>query len=111
MSGLNPIGPRSSTQRKVFRCRARLLLSDGKVFEVRTVDITSGGMSVMSQQDLRVGAQCSLVFELPVHGALQTLTTEVKIVYATLIGTEGTRLGLRFVTFDPLRTQLIDGLR
>lgn len=96
--------------RKVLRCRAQLQLSDGNSFDVRTVDVNAGGMSVMSQQGFTAGGVCVLVFELPVRGAMQTLTTEVKIVYATLVGTEGMRLGLRFMTPDPLRTRLIDAL-
>ena len=105
------IGSRSATlQRKVFRCRAQLRLADGNSVDVRTVDITTGGISVMSQQGFTAGAVCSLVFELPVKGALQFLTASVKIVYATPVCSEGTRLGLRFVTADPVRTQLINGL-
>ena len=100
----------STLQRKVLRCRAQLRLADGSSVEVRTVDITTGGMSVMSQQGLATGDSASLVFKLPVHGALQTLTADVRIAYATRVGSEGTRLGLRFVTADPVRAQLIAGL-
>lgn len=104
-------GSRTPTlQRKVLRCRAQLRMADGSSVEVRTVDITAGGMSVMSQQNLATGDSASLVFKLPVHGALQTLTADVRIVYATPVGFEGTRIGLRFVAADPVRAQLIAGL-
>ena len=100
----------SSSLRKVLRSRAQLQLADGNSFDVRTVDIAVGGMSVMSKQGFTTGGVYSLVFKLPVQGALQTLTAEVKIVYVSPTGTEGMRLGLRFMTPDPLRTRLIDAL-
>ena len=64
----------------------------------------------MSPRALATGDLCSLEFELPVQGALQTLEADVKIIYATPLGSEGVRLGLRFLTTDPLRAQLIDCL-
>ena len=79
MNSTELIGPRPpSPLRKVLRCRACLLLSDGDTFSVRTVDITRGGISVMSPRALATGDLCSLVFELPVQGALQTLEADVK---------------------------------
>ncbi len=111
MSNTEPNRARSAAPvRKVLRCRARLQLSDGKTFDVRTLDITGGGISVMAQHGFNAGELCSLVFESPINGALQTFTAEVKIVYATRADTDGTRLGLRFMSADPLRTQLIESL-
>ena len=104
-------GPRTSSPlRKVLRSRAQLQLPDGTSFDVRTVDVAAGGLSVISKQGLTAGGVYSLVFKLPVQGALQTLTAEVRIVYVSPSGTEGIRLGLRFMTPDPLRTRLIDAL-
>ena len=97
--------------RKVLRCRAQLLLADGTGFDVRTIDITSAGMSVMSQHGIAPGSRCSLVFALPLRGALQMILAEVKIVYATVVGTEGVRIGLRFMTADLTRTHFIESLQ
>lgn len=111
MNRSNPIGlPGTAPSRKVLRCRAQLQFADGNAADVRTVDVTAGGMSVMAQHHLAVGSLGSLVFELPANGALQILKADVKIVYATLVGTEGVRLGLRFMSTDLLRTRLIDAL-
>lgn len=104
-------GPRAASPlRKVLRSRAQLLLPDGTSFEVRTVDVAAGGLSVISKQAFTAGGEYSLVFKIPVQGALQTLTADVKIVYVSSAGADGMRLGLRFMTPDPLRTRLIEAL-
>ena len=100
----------ASHQRKILRCRAALHFGGGVMVAVRTTDISSTGMSVLSGHSLARGIACRVVFQLPVNGRLYDTDVGAQVLYNTCQGTEGFRLGLRFTDLDPARSKLINSL-
>ena len=102
---------RSSTNpRKTLRSRGLLVPAGGAGIDVRTVDITVGGLSVMANDHLVVGSRYALTFAIPRRGTLYILTAEIAVVYSTQSATQDVRVGLRFVMPDARRAELIAGL-
>ena len=65
----------------------------------------------MSEQSLETGTRCTVVFQIPLDGALQTISAAATVLYNTGWSDDGYRLGIRFTDGDPRRSDLIAGLR
>lgn len=105
-------GARPATRyRKTLRCRAELQTARGSTIAVRTIDISTTGMSVVAQQALLAGASCNVGFALPKNGALQSISTAAVVLYCSGDAGDGFRLGLRFTEADQARNGLINALR
>lgn len=103
-------GDTAARHRRIMRCRATMHLRDGASVSVRTIDISTMGLSLMSPQTLSAGQVCELRFELAVKGKLHDIRAGARVVYNTCQGVEGFRLGLAFTEPDAARTALINCL-
>jgi hypothetical protein len=97
--------------RRTLRCRAELQLDAGVTIEVRTIDISPSGMSLMSQLCVAAGVTCRVVFYLPADGQLHQVAADARVIYNTCRGTDGFRIGLRFTDKDPARIKLTASLQ
>lgn len=100
----------STRHRKILRCRAELHLDTSRTVVARTIDIATGGVSLVAQQTLAPGTRCTIVFALPSRGALHAVAAEAEVAYTSCQGSQGFRLGLSFISADPARDRLIHTL-
>jgi hypothetical protein len=96
--------------RKVLRCRAQLQLDAGVTIQVRTIDISTAGMSMMSLHCVAAGVTCRVLFQLPAGGQLHEVAADARVIY-TRQGNDGFRLGLRFTDKNQTRIKLIENLQ
>ncbi len=90
---------RRSGPRLRLRTNAFLLLPDGRRLEVRTLDISGGGMGIVADVDLRSGSLFGLSLSLPLRPRGQAqFEVRVQVVNCVFDGTErGFRIGLEFL--------------
>lgn len=100
---------RRSAERKAFRAPALLRLPDRQVIEVRTFDISVGGIGVVTPMNLRQDVVCDIRVRPPmfVEGA-EVLLARGRIAHSILSGKEkGFLIGLEFMEIASSMTDLI----
>jgi len=95
------------TARKVFRCPARVMLSEIMSIKGRTIDISMSGVSIMLDEPIAVGRSCTLTFDPSVNGKPVKINVQAKVVYCSCVGTSGFRVGLQFGPQDTTMSKLI----
>lgn len=91
-----PFPNRRHYARKVLRAAASVQLPSGPR-DVRTWDVGIDGMSLVSPKPIAPGTRCTVRFDLPGSGPV---SVTAKTVYCSLIGAEGFKVGLVFITPD-----------
>lgn len=90
------------TPRKHFRTHATLR-SAGKVFTVRTLDVSLGGMAIVCDFNLPAGMSAELAFNVPLATGRNVVPVQVKaiVVHSMFSGSEdGFKTGLKFTGLD-----------
>jgi len=87
--------------RKTLQCPARIMLGEGRSLIANTTDLAPGGMSVTVPEQLSSGQSCVVTFGVPLAGGLRPVGAAATVLYSASNGTEGFRIGLRFVEIDP----------
>jgi len=87
-------GERRQVERKPLRVRVRMTLADQPETEVRAVDVSTGGISLVVDLNLAPGTPCKLAFTLQLpDNSLHKVQVGAVIVHSTY---SGQRMG--FVT-------------
>ena len=81
--------------RKALRSRGVLVL-DGQSFQFDTIDISTGGICVLSARQLVTGQSCQVAFSLSVNGRKYDIVAKIKVSYC-ICGRDGFRVGMQFV--------------
>lgn len=84
---------RRKEQRYVFRRRG-LMTTDETTMQIRTVDVSTHGLAVMSPSPIKAGKLCSIVLDAVVGARIVQLNFSCKAIYCILAGTEGFRTSL-----------------
>lgn len=99
--------PRPENERRVFqrrplRATARLYFAGGQTTEVRTFDISEGGLGIVADVSPTIGMSFGIKVRVPAGAAgLTGLDTTVTVVRSVLAGDEGGfKVGLKFVALD-----------
>jgi hypothetical protein len=93
------LGPeRRRVERKVFRGSAHLLLPSRELVQVRTIDISPGGIGLVAPSNLPADIVCEVRFRAPLQGErLEMLLARGRIAYSILSGKEnGFLVGFQF---------------
>jgi c-di-GMP-binding flagellar brake protein YcgR len=93
------LGPeRRQGERKVFRGSAQLLLPNRELVQVRTIDISPGGLGLVAPSNLSPAMVCEIRFRAPLQGErLEILQARGRIAYSVLSGKEnGFLVGFQF---------------
>ena len=100
---------RRTSERKAFRAPALLRLPDRQVLEVRTFDISLGGIGVVTPFNLKLDGVCDIRVRPPIlTGGVDVLLARTRIAHSILSGKEkGFMIGLEFTEIDPGLTDLI----
>jgi c-di-GMP-binding flagellar brake protein YcgR len=86
-------------ERKLLRVAAQVIVPGRPEVEVRTWDISAGGIAVVAAVNPPVGLKFKLRVRLPVRPAgTAALESQVEVMHSVLIKSEGGfKVGLRFV--------------
>lgn len=92
-------------QRSSRRCALRqpcevVLLRDGSARSCELRDISGDGLSFMSFRPVSPGTRLRVAFELAVDGQLLRVQAPGRVSYSSFQGTEGFRIGFRFLELD-----------
>jgi c-di-GMP-binding flagellar brake protein YcgR len=90
---------RRQQERRALRGAATVVLSPTQAFEVRTVDVSLGGMAIIALANPRPGTAFSIRFNLPAKsGAAVAIETRALVLHSVLASDgQGFKIGLRFV--------------
>ena len=85
--------------RRPLHCPAKLLLASKRIMDLRIVNISAGGLGVIAPENLAVGTNCQLRFDLPqVPTGQVTMYLSAMVMNSVFSSREdGFKLGLRFV--------------
>lgn len=94
---------RRITERKTLRTRATIILGQTQAFEVRTLDMSVGGMGIVAQANPRPGTLMAIRFMLPLkptgHVAFEAKAKVAHSVYSA--SEQGFKIGLSFIELSP----------
>jgi hypothetical protein len=90
--------------------KVQLVLPERRVVTGRTVDISVGGLCIMLEQPIAIGAAYPLRFEMNIAGQTHLVTALAQPVYGVFASQGGFRVGLAFKEKDAQRTALIESL-
>lgn len=96
-------------ERRALRVSARIHLSGGQVFEIRTFDISLGGLAIVASAAPRPGTVFRVVVGLPLKNRGEvTIDAEAQVLHSFYSNTEGAYIvGLRFAALDPVAANAI----
>ncbi len=99
----DPTGPEQRrSPRWQLKTAARIVLSSKQVAEVRTLDISAGGLSVVADFSLPVGTTLQVSLLLPPRvGNAVPLSARAEVMNCVLDGRSGGfRIGMQFIEID-----------
>ena len=96
--------------RRILRCTADVRASPAETFRARTLDISPGGMAIITEHNPRVGQKLALRLPLPVRPkgmvAIEVLS---EVLHSFLALNEGGfKVGLRFVGVEAAAASAIN---
>jgi len=89
--------------RRSLRVSATVTVSPTQSFEVRTMDISSGGMAICAPANPRIGTQFDISFQIPANpSGFSQVQVRVRVAYSVLSrDQDGFKIGLQFVRLSP----------
>jgi c-di-GMP-binding flagellar brake protein YcgR len=89
--------------RKIIRTRATVVLSGKFTFEVRTLDISVGGMCIVAAANPIPGTPMQISCQIPVTGMGPVqIEAHAKVMHSVFSGDEeGFKIGLSFTEISP----------
>lgn len=95
--------------RRVLRSTAQLIVAGSPPFQVRTLDISAGGMAILTTVQPPRGLNCTVLLSLPQAGR-EPVPVELPVTVAHSIfarGEEGVKVGLSFNGLTPDKVAMI----
>ena len=94
---------RRTTERKTLRTRATIILGQTQAFEVRTLDMSLGGMGIVAQANPRPGTLMAIRFMLPLKpSGYFTFEAKAKVAHSVYSASEqGFKISLSFIDLAP----------
>jgi hypothetical protein len=74
-----------------------ILTMSGIPFNVKTIDVGAGGLSVGCAKQLTVGKDCHLNFGVPAGDEIRNVAASAHVVYCFFKGSDGYKIGLQFL--------------
>lgn len=93
--------------RKVLLSHAIFVSENLRLKSAVTIDVSTGGLSLIVPEALAIGQACAISFDVP--GKLSKQRTLIRGTVASCIakGADGYRVGVHYVESDPVSRQLI----
>ncbi len=89
--------------RRVLRTTAQLMVPGSPPFSVRTIDISAGGLAIVTTVQPPKGLHCTVLLSLPQTGR-EPVAMALRVIVAHSIfssGEEGVKIGLSFNALAP----------
>src|SRR5438067_385908 len=86
--------------RKQLRCRALVLLGEGRTVNAVAKDISSGGLALVTREPLVGGQSCVVAFVLPSNGGPRPVSAKVAVRHGGDKHDRGYHAGLQFLDID-----------
>ena len=88
-------------ERHPLRAHAAIAFSPTQIFEVKTFDISLGGVGIIADLNLKLGTALFVRIPLPVMPKTVFIETRAEVTYSALANDmQGFRIGLRFLELD-----------
>jgi hypothetical protein len=68
--------------------------------QVRTWDLGTDGMCLLTQKPIPPGSRCKVTFDIPLPERTTTVTVHVKVVYSSYAGPNEFKVGAIFTDLD-----------
>jgi hypothetical protein len=107
-AGADLLTNQRTAARTVFHRRGYLRLTDGPVLPIKTIDISSSGLSLITQNPLPFKKHCSLKVSILHQGEPTELKLDGIVCYCILAGTEGFRVGIQYARLEPGSRQIVE---
>ena len=90
---------RRKTERKSLRTRATVILGQTQAFEVRTLDVSAGGMAIVAQANPPPGVVLGIRFMFPLKpSGYAPFEARARVVHSVFSSAEsGFKVGLSFI--------------
>jgi c-di-GMP-binding flagellar brake protein YcgR len=100
---------RRQAPRRLLRRPATILLPGEQQLQVRSLDISSGGMGIVAPANPPIGMACGIRFQVPGPNAAPVVVqTRVKVMQSTWsTADDGFKVGLQFQELSPAHQKLI----
>jgi hypothetical protein len=76
--------------------------------EAKTLDLSNHGISLLAARPMRPGAKHVLTFDVPCNGKFKPVRVTAQVMWCSLAGGEGYRIGLEFADVDATSAKIID---
>jgi len=90
-----------SEERKIFRTSGTLFQRGHAPLPIKTLDISTMGIGVMSPEAVREGTTCGIDFSGFAGDRKLHVQVMARVVYCICVGTTGFRLGFQFTDVPP----------
>ncbi|HEY0065255.1 MAG TPA: PilZ domain-containing protein [Telluria sp.] len=88
-----------NASRKILKVKALLNVDGMETQRVRTLDVGSDGVCLVTDNAIKVGAAATVHFEIFHDGKLQPITARSKVQYC-ILSNEGFKVGFQFVNVE-----------
>lgn len=102
---------RRKTERKSLRTRATVILGQTQAFEVRTLDLSMGGMAIVAQANPKPGMELVIRFMVPLKPVGYTaFEARARVVHSVFSSSEsGFKVGLSFIGLSAAASSAVHG--
>jgi c-di-GMP-binding flagellar brake protein YcgR len=98
---------RRTSARKVMRVQARITIPGDAPLDVHTVDLSFGGVSITSSQQLNEGQECSVELGISAPDIAPTPALRARVRYCGRLRDGQYRIGLKFSSVSIEAAELI----
>ena len=105
MSTPHTAANRRQYERHALKVTAAIALSSTQIIEVRTIDISLGGIGIIVQVNLPSATVLAIRIPLPSPKGVSVIETRAEVTYSVLASdVKGFKVGLRFLDLDASAT-------
>jgi c-di-GMP-binding flagellar brake protein YcgR len=105
----SPEPERRRAERKVLRTKALVILGNAQPFEVRTLDLSATGMSIVASANPKPGTVLNIRLSIPVRtGGNTPFEAKARVVHSVFSSAEsGFKIGLSFTELSAVAASAI----
>ncbi|QAU33737.1 PilZ domain-containing protein [Janthinobacterium sp. 17J80-10] len=101
----NPVDERSSPRRPI-RCKVKITGPTGQTIHGESFDLSTGGIGVVLDIQLALGAVCTVMFAPFTHGSVKSVNVTASVAYC-MLNSAGFRTGFQFINIPAATTAII----
>ena len=95
-----PSAESRAAPRRPIRCKTRVIGPNGVTINGESFDLSSGGIGVILDRPLPIGAIATVMFAPFTHGSVKSVTVAASVAYS-MLSSAGFRTGFQFQNVPP----------